>query len=257
MGYLYGNQEQDYPNLNKCPDCETFFEGLNCPLCGKECPEEFRAGIRKPLKIKKERNTGSGRVQFVPWYLSTWFIILMLFFQPIIGLILMWKGDWHKAAKIILTVLLILSFFGSFLFGGVIELIDQFLFREEIPINTDLSEEEYVARCEALKAETVYREAAAREGDYVVLTVEVERIRNDAYAYNSDYTTYYECSATEDGKTWRFLIRDFSQGKNLIEGDRIQVYGQILGNAVIYAGAGEISGPCIGMRYFEFVPELD
>ena len=27
--------ERDYPELNKCPDCETFFASDNCPICGR------------------------------------------------------------------------------------------------------------------------------------------------------------------------------------------------------------------------------
>ena len=117
MGY-FDDDARDYPELNKCPDCETFFADLNCPLCGKECPEAFRAGNRKPVKVKKQRRRGSERVQFVPWYFSTWFIILMLVVQPIIGLVLMWAGGWRKPAKIVVTVLLVLAYFSSLITGG-------------------------------------------------------------------------------------------------------------------------------------------
>ena len=38
MGKLLGahdSYELDRPDLNKCPDCGCFFDGDNCPLCGK------------------------------------------------------------------------------------------------------------------------------------------------------------------------------------------------------------------------------
>ncbi|MBQ2734543.1 MAG: hypothetical protein IJF33_01790 [Clostridia bacterium] len=255
MGYFSEDRERDFPDLNKCPDCETFFESLNCPICGKPCPEEMRAGNRKPVKVKKQRYSrgGSGRVEFVPWYLSTWFIILMLFVQPIIGLILMWVGYWNKTAKVILTVLLVLSFFGSFLFGGIYEVIENVFFPEQIPVDTELSREEYVESCEELSAETVYREANARVGEFVALTVTVKGVWDDGYAYNTNYPTYLECVVEEDGRVWSFLIRDYRKdGVNLTAGDVITVYGQIGGNVSIYAGDREKSGPSINMLYFVF-----
>ena len=95
LGFFAEDRERDFPELNKCPDCETFFADANCPLCGKECPEEFRAGNRKPIKQKKHRRlSGNGRVQFVPWYHTVWFIVLMLIVQPLVGLILTWTGVW-------------------------------------------------------------------------------------------------------------------------------------------------------------------
>ena len=57
LGFFAEDRERDFPELNKCPDCETFFADANCPICGKECPEEFRAGNRKPIKQKKRRRT--------------------------------------------------------------------------------------------------------------------------------------------------------------------------------------------------------
>ena len=86
MGKLLGahdSEELDRPDLNKCPDCRCFFAGDNCPLCGKKCPEEMRAGNRAKVKPKKKRSTpNSGRVTFVSWYHSWLFIILMMFIMP-------------------------------------------------------------------------------------------------------------------------------------------------------------------------------
>lgn len=124
LGYFSDNGAVDYPELNKCPECETFFASLNCPLCGKECPEEMRAGNRKRVKVKKQkRSYNNGRVQFVPWYLSTWFTLVMLIVQPIIGLILTWAGYWKKPWKIVATVWVVLSLGGAAILGGVLHLI--------------------------------------------------------------------------------------------------------------------------------------
>lgn len=257
MGYFGDDNVRDFPELNKCPDCETFFQDLNCPLCGKECSEEFRAGNRKPVKQKKRRRpSSSGRVQFVPWYLSTWFIILMLFLQPIIGLILVWVGYWQKPAKIIVTAVAVLYFFGSFLFGGLFGIYDMFFNREEIPVNTKLSRAEYIEECVDMSAETVYREASKRKGEYVSLTVTVAGRWENLYDYDSDYSLYLECTAEENGKTWTFLVRDYrGDDINLAVGDTITVYGQIGGNVTIRnSTAGEISAPCINMLYVTIEP---
>ena len=86
LGY-YDSDELDRPELNKCPDCECFFASDECPLCGKICPEEMRAGNRAKVKPPKKRKNSSGRVQFIPWYHSWWFILLMMYFMPIAGII--------------------------------------------------------------------------------------------------------------------------------------------------------------------------
>lgn len=256
LGYFSDDDQTDFPNLNKCPDCETFFETLTCPLCGKTCPESMRAGNRKPVKVKKKkyRNSNNGRVRFVPWYLSTWFIILMLFIQPIVGLILLWVSDWQRTAKIIVTALAVLYFFGSFLFGGLFGLFDALFMREDVLVDTSLSREEYVEKCEEPGAETIFRDAENRKGDFVTLTVTVRGVWENTYEYDSEYPIYMECVATEGEKVWTFLVRDVREETiNLTAGDVITVYGQIAGNAEIYNyTAGDITAPCINMRYFEF-----
>ena len=54
LGSFADDTELDRPDLNKCPDCKCYFAGDTCPLCGKVCPEEMRAGNRKPVKVKKQ-----------------------------------------------------------------------------------------------------------------------------------------------------------------------------------------------------------
>lgn len=109
----------DHPELNKCPDCETYFASDTCPLCGKVCPEEMRAGHRKPSRTpaRDPYRKSAGRVRFVPWYYSTAFILAMLVFMPPVGLFLAWSGDWKKIWKVLVTVVvagyLIFSYFIS------------------------------------------------------------------------------------------------------------------------------------------------
>lgn len=253
LGYFSDN-ERDFPELNKCPDCETFFADLTCPLCGKECPEEMRAGNRKPIKVKKRRSSGgSGRVQFVPWYFSTWFIIIMLITMPIVGLILTWLGYWKKIWKIVVTVLLVFGYvlapIASAAFVNWMILGEQ---NADIPVDLSLSKAEYIARCEEASVEGVFRNAEKKRGDYVCLTFTVSGIWENESDY--EYSVYYECCAQESGKEWTFLVRDWRQEDltNLTVGDVIKVYGQVSGNATIsnYT-AGTVTAPCIDMLYLE------
>ena len=259
-GFSEEDRQRDFPDLNKCPDCETFFAALNCPLCGKECPEEMRAGNRKPIKQKRfsGRGNGNGRVVFVPWYLSTWFTLFMLFFQPVIGLILTWMGYWKKHWKIIVTVLVVFYYVGYAFLIGLIGGIFSFFHQEKIPVNTELAREDYIALCETVDAEDLYRRTEEYADEYVCMTLTVDDILTDELDYESDYLVYYRCHIEQNGKAWEFLVRDWRQTDqiNLIKGDVITVYGQVAGNLNIYAASvGDLTKPGIHMLYCEVVPE--
>ena len=258
MAKNYGRYETevvDYPDLNKCPDCETFFAADCCPICGKSCPEEMRAGNRKAVKPKKKkrRRGNTDRVQFVPWYFSNIFIIAMLILSPIIGLILTWQGPWRRGWKIFATLALIFPYVGGLLIALIISLVASLVGGGgELPVNLDLPKEAYVEQCQGVDVETLYREADARIDEYVTLTLTVDGIWNDE-SDDGEYTVYLECHATDaDGREWRFLVRDWRQSDriNLAVGDRITVWGQVGGNVTIYNyTAGKLTSPCIHMLY--------
>ena len=103
LGY-FDSDELDRPELNKCPDCECYFATEACPLCGKICPEEMRAGNRARVKPPtKRRGNSTGRVQFIEWYHSWWFILLMLYIFPVAGIILFFTSPHSKKSKIIVA----------------------------------------------------------------------------------------------------------------------------------------------------------
>ncbi len=246
---FFDDEVRDFPELNKCPDCETFFADSNCPLCGKECPLEMRAGNRKPVKAPKKRSSGSNRVQFVPWYYSTWFIILMLIFMPIVGLILLWTGYWKKHWKVIATVVLV----GGYLFTSVLlPLLTQlYLWKTEIPVNTAVSEAEYKELCEAVAPEELFRYAGTMTEEYITLEVTVDAIIESQEDW--EYTTYYVCHASDGQKQWRFLLRDWrpqASRVNVAVGDDLTVWGEVGGNMTVYDQNGtEHSAPGIHALY--------
>ena len=106
MKNVHNQVELDRPDLNKCPDCGCFFSGDNCPVCGMPCPEEMKAGNRKPVKQKRTfYQSSSGRVTFVRWYHSWWFIACMMFVSPIIGIILLLTSPHERKKKIIAAII--------------------------------------------------------------------------------------------------------------------------------------------------------
>ena len=145
LGSFADEEELERPDLNKCPDCSCFFGGLNCPICGKVCPEEMRAGNRKPVKKKKtRRQSGSGRVTFVSWYHSWWFIVLMMIFFPLVGIVLLITSPHERWKKIVfVAVAVAYMIFSSIGIGNVINFAFGLLDR---PVTTNLTKEEYIDR---------------------------------------------------------------------------------------------------------------
>lgn len=254
LGFFAEDRERDFPELNKCPDCETFFADKCCPLCGKECPEEFRAGNRKPIKQKKHRRTsGNGRVQFVPWYHSTWFIIAMMILFPVVGLILMWTGHWRQHWKIVGTAILVFFYlFGGILGGIIINFIYGFNDFEP-PVNTSITEEEYRARCEEVDVEELYRHSNDMLGEYVKLTLEIVRIEASVDVYEP---TAYICKTEKDGKTWEFIILDYrtdSSAVNLVKGDTVTFWGEVYNTETFYWEGGSLKAPWIACLYADLI----
>lgn len=245
LGFFAEDRERDFPELNKCPDCETFFAEANCPLCGKECPEEFRAGNRKPIKQKKHRRTsGNGRVQFVPWYYSAWFIVLMLIFVPIVGLILMWNSHWKTHWKAIVTGALIFFYlFGGILGGIIMNLIYGFNDFEQ-PINLELSESDYRAACVDPDVEAIYRNCDANIRKYVRMELTVGELADTYYYASEDVygeANVYLCYVQNGDIKLEFFVADYRQENltRLAVGDKITVCGEV---------AGEISSGNLSKR---------
>lgn len=225
LGYFADGEELDRPDLNKCPDCLCFYDGDTCPLCGKVCPEEMRAGNRKTVKKKHRAPNGRAYRPYVPWYHSWWFILIMMFLSPfsIAGIVLLITSPHKRWIKIFFATLMvlyvILSSYGFVLFRTLSNLWNE-------PVDRSLSEEEYIAACETVTAEELYRAPYTYEDRFVSVTLTVtKRIANSEEYYSGEYATYYVCSNAEG--TFTVLIRDcVIEGKNFIVGDIILVYGE-------------------------------
>lgn len=259
MGYGFQSPETDYPELNKCPDCETFFQGERCPLCGRECPEEMRAGNRKKFKPAKPQRGGSDRVQFVAWYYSPLFVLLMFCVMPIVGIILFYTAPYKKGVKIGVTIALVAIVFlvpfcltlYSFLNG----------MKGRDPVDRTLKPEAYREVCDAgVSAEDLYRNANAMDGNLVEKEFRIVHIwENYPFGYDDSFNIFYEVTVAEDGEEWRFLIMDCRNGETevttLRDGDAIRVWGEVVPRITVENDSlGTLTLPGIRARFIEYVP---
>ncbi len=255
MGRMLGafdSEELDRPDLNKCPNCECFFTGDNCPLCGKTCPEEMRAGNRKPPKKEKRRSGNSGRVVFIDWYHRWWFITLMMFVMPIAGIILLATSPHSKKAKITFIIIgivyLLISTIGiGTIIGGIINIVDP-------PVNTKLSRSDYIAKCEFCSAEGIWRSPDNYDGQYAIIQVKISAIFEDidGGSFANKYDKYYICEL--DGTDGYILIRNCIQSgiSNFAVGDKVVFYGQCDGVVSVYDyNYIEHTAPCVNAAYAE------
>ncbi len=247
LGAFAPDNDLDRPDLNKCPDCGCFFAQNNCPLCGKECPEEMRAGNRKPVKQPKRRARTSDRVTFVEWYHSWWFMIIMMFIFPLVGIILLATSPHKRSLKIAFIAGVVLyTLLVTFGLGFII--IDKITGIWNKPVDTSLDRTEYVEACEEVTPESFYRNAGSYEGEFITLTLTVKQKVSDYYG-DDEYTTYYICE-DESGR-FDIMVRDCIQdsSQNFISGDVITVYGEGAGNCYVWDGSRDHDLPCIYVAY--------
>ena len=249
MGRLLGshadNNELDRPDLNKCPDCGCFFAQDHCPLCGKLCPEEMRAGNRKKVKQKKQRRGDSGRVTFVEWYHSWIAIILAMIFFPILGIILLVTSPHKRSLKIgfvaLAVVYGIVSSIGiGSIIGSVADIFDK-------PVNDKISRQEYIDSCESVDAERFYRFPTQFKDAYISLDLTVV-----SKIYDNG-NSYYICHAPSNDR-FEIILRDclVEASENLIAGDRITVYGEGDDRITLYNEFYEkYTAPSVNMAYVE------
>lgn len=250
LGY-FDSDELDRPELNKCPDCECYFATEECPLCGKICPEEMRAGNRKPVKPPKKTKNSSGRVQFISWYHSWWFILIMFFVSRIAGLILFITSPYSKKAKIITAASVIGGYLLLFTAGTVLL---PMLWNQPL-VNDKVSREEYVEMCEDMDVESFYR-VANDYGRYVCLelTVIEKNVEHSIDVYDTG-ATYYLCRDINGGDIVIY-VQDCNLGEPMqfLPGDMIRVYGESAGMMSFLDGSNYTSErPCVYMAYCELI----
>lgn len=254
MGRMLGSfdpeDELDRPDLNKCPDCGCYFATDTCPLCGKLCPPEMRAGARvEPKRKRRKGRSASGRVQFVPWYHSWWFILIMMFWMPPAGIVLLITSPYRTRWKVLFCSIGVVFFAIEYLGVGS-RLLGYLL--DKPYVNNKLSETEYKEKCEAITPEQYYRNGA--DEGYFTMTLTVKRVLVDATDDMYDSATYYLCQ-DPDNPSVEILVMDcrVQGGGRLLEGDFITVWGQAVGsnwlNVYDFAANESVQAPGLYMAY--------
>ncbi len=239
----YDSDELDRPDLNKCPDCGCYFASEACPLCGKICPEEMRAGNRAAVKPRKRSRLSSGRVQFIPWYHTWWFIAIMLWWMFPVGVVLFFTSPYSKKTKIILTAVAAVV---VLLFYGGMALLMSGMFDDAL-VNDDISRPEYIDLCEPMTVEDFHRYYETDRYITMELTV-VEKMTDDAG------DVYYRCTDRADG-TLSVLLLDcrLEEKVNFLSGDIIRVWGESGGMGAVQVGSTPQSHPCLYMAYADLI----
>ena len=243
LGY-FDSDELDRPELNKCPDCECYFATEECPLCGRICPEEMRAGNRAPVKPPKKRKNSTGRVQFIPFYHTWWFILIAFLFSRIAGVVLFFTSPYSKKAKIITVSAVVGGYALLFVLGSFIlpALLTPSL------VNDKVSRAEYIEMCTPMSVADYHRDAY-NEGNYVTLELTVEG------RVDLDGDTYYVCS-DRNGSGMRVYVADYSVDKksNYLQGDMIRVWGECSGFADFDFYEEDATGyPLLYMAYSDLI----
>ncbi len=252
LGY-FDSDELDRPELNKCPDCECYFATEECPLCGKLCPEEMRAGNRAKVKPPKKRRNSSGRVQFIPVYHTWWFILIMMFVFFPAGIVLFLTSPYSRKAKIIVASSVVGGYLLLTAAGFGLALLMSRL--EPSYVNDGISRAEYVETCEEMDVESFYR-VANDYGRYVCLelTVIEKNVEHSIDVYDVG-ATYYRCRDRNGGELIIY-VQDCNLGTPMqfLPGDMIRVYGESGGMVSFLQGSSYTEErPCLYMAYCELI----
>ena len=249
LGSFADDNELDRPDLNKCPDCDCYFASDACPLCKKICPAEMRAGNRKPVKPKKQKRAScSGRVAFISWYHRWWFILLMLWFIPIVGIVLLVSSPHEKWKKWLVAGICIAWILLSSI--GISSIISLFSGLFDRPVDTSLSREQYVAACAEISAEQYYRAYAEYENEFVQTTLIIVAKASYVDGQPDQTDLYYICTPVDNDGCY-VIVRDclIDSQAAFIVGDVITVYGEGDDFCRAYAVQSIYDGPCLNMAY--------
>ncbi len=235
----------DNLSLNRCPDCETLFEGDVCPICRKPCPEEMKAGNRAAIKVKKEKAVKGAT--FTPVYFRWWFLLIlcMIGLTPV-ALILFLVSERPKWLKVTVGIAAGLFFVGQILlFTGAGQKLLTGI-RNKANAGVTGTEEEYRSECREITAENALREPDALRKQKV--RAEFRVIGMTDYGYGN---VYYLCSFEPEGTLCYVNDCRSDRDTRFLAGDLITVYGRF-GDAY-YDESGEL--PLIHMAFADLVSE--
>ncbi|MBE6637745.1 MAG: hypothetical protein E7618_08105 [Ruminococcaceae bacterium] len=256
LGYHAEEDENDIPELNKCPQCGAFFEGDLCPICKTRCPEEMKAGNRKPLKKARVRKSRAKGYRMPPvWYLRFWFILLISTVSRLAAVVLVWMTDWKTWLKVTATVLFL---GGSYVFSFALQsFFGWYGMGSDEPsdyIQATLSEEEYRERCETVAYESLMRNPNAYRGSFMTETLTVTAV---VKSYFTDSGTEVRVLHARDEEDRIYCVYDcrVQNSSGFLRGDTVVVYGEFAGVDAEYTLGTEELVPLIYGAYIDRIPE--
>ncbi|MBR5124283.1 MAG: hypothetical protein IKU90_04055, partial [Clostridia bacterium] len=176
-----------------------------------------------------------------------WFILIMMYFMPIVGIILFITSPHSKKSKIIAASVVV----GVYVAGGLLVTFGSGLLYNlfsDSPVNDKLTRVEYVEKCDSMSVEDYHRDAY-NKGNFVVLelTVKEHIVMNSGEAY-------YLCTDRLNDGAYVY-VQDCSVEKltNYLTGDMIRVYGECSGWADVAFSASNRVAPLLYMAYSELI----
>ena len=243
LGYLRDNNDNDIPELNKCPDCGAFFEGDICPVCKKVCPEEMKAGNRKPPKKRRRREKSNYRSVPTDLFHQTWFIIIALCISKLVGIVLVWTSDWKKWVKVVVTVIAVFGIYIYYILGMLIMNGGNIFHPDDTTptcyiydTSDSESEEDYKSQCRTVSYSQLMRDPGSCSGLYITGEYTVVK-RTEGLEARSNRFGDFIFASDGDGHIFAFFDRR-DKGPGVVPGDRITVYGRFIRVAAV-DGSGD------------------
>ena len=118
------------------------------------------------------------------------------------------------------------------MYSIAIEFIYGLIYPSKPPVDTSLTKEQYIAKCEEVAPEEFYRNSEKYNGEFVKLELVV--VKSAASAAYYDVTSYICKDA--DGGEFEIIVHSYllENEQNLLPGDKITVYGEGAGTDSVY-----------------------
>ncbi len=254
LGYMRDDDDNDIPELNKCPACGAFFEGDVCPICKTVCPEEMKAGNRKPPSKNSKKKKKGKRIGYkvpLPLYQRTWFIVVALFVSKLVGIILVWTSDWKKWVKVIVTIL---ALFGTYLYFILFSFIQGLFYKPSVPVyvDTSISESQYREKCTDSDYSALMRYPDKYAYRYIGEEFTVIKVTE---GYEERYGTYGDFILCNDTEGNGYVLFDCRTGRRagILAGDTIRAFGQFGYVKAVSAIGDHMKYPVVYTAYIDTI----
>lgn len=238
---------------------------MNCKKCGKELMEkdQFCKFCGSAVEVKNSNRVVS----------RTWFIVLMLIVFFPVGLYLMWKSNWNKVAKVMVSLVFAIGFIGV-IFGEEEEgmpLNDTTTVNAQVASNKSMEEkdieipeepkvpektpeeikQEFISKCERFTYKDIARNPDNFNGKHMKLDGEVIQVSEGLF---NSVTLRVSSRKDELGfdEDIYLINYKYSDGESkILEEDNITIWGICSGVTSYKSVLGStITIPSVDMEYY-------